>query len=642
MDNSKKMNIAIIDTGYVKLDVHNPLGTAVGGSETWMIQISKAFSELASVDVFMNYQYDEQFSYSDKLCFLPLKNVFKILYKKKYDFVILNRAFEYNGTNYIKFIKDNKIAKHIYLQVHDLSLFIHGKYIERSVDISQYGLTDPILTIVTLNEWHKRNLILQYPVLSDVIISPNGINSELFNVKRPEKRDNRVLWSSAPDRGLDILIKDIYPLVKAKIPDFGIDIAGYIDYKDEIPKDRDVNILGRLDKETLYKEQSKHKVWFYPCTFAETFCITAIENIKNGCKIVSPLSDGLGAILQPYTDKLKMQYNFKSQNTYQKAIEEAANKLIEILEDKNNDKEIYDGLHKIIAERYNWDFSVKQYVDHYSKLTERRNKKILFLSMSCNDPYFKTLLAVTRDTWAKPLIQGKYENCTWFGYTACDKQHPVPMIDFDEHIVYVNTQDDFYHTYEKTQMAYNMLVESGIEFDYVVRTNTSVFVNLQKTIAKINALPNDVALGGQVGYYHCYRDGHREFQFNIIVGLFFGMSKMMFDGCMSATNQYDTIPTSDDVIISKRLYEVFGKVHCITPNGNCTTVFPRYKAYLPDDKVTLEDYIKNGVPATFVDDPNCVNNYCVIQVRPLYKDTKERAEKGHEFEHFYELNDALC
>ena len=50
------------------------------------------------------------------------------------------------------------------------------------------------------------------------------------------------------------------------------------------------------------------------------------------------------------------------------------------------------------------------------------------------------------------------------------------------------------------------------------------------------------------------------------------------------------------------------------------------------------DDIKNY---TIVSDPNIVNESVVIQLRPLYGDLKERSEKGHEFEHFYELYDAL-
>ena len=635
------MRIAIIDSGFVQIDAHNPLGKALGGSETWMIQISHVFAEYkdVQVDVFMNYQYDDPFPYSDKLCYFPLKHVFERLNKTTYDFVILNRVFDNKGVNYIKYIKENRIAKHVYLQVHDLSLHIRGKYISKDDILPEYYLYDPFVTFVTLNAWHKNNLRIQYPKLLDIMVAPNGIDKELFNFEKPKTKDNRILWSSAPDRGLDILIKDIYPLVKAKIPDFGIDIAGYIDYKEKLPENADIKILGRLDKQSLYKEQAKHKVWFYPCTFAETFCITAIENIKNGCKVVSPLTHGLGSILEPYTDKIRMQYNFHPEQ-YEYAVKEAADEIIAILLENKHYDTIYEAINTIIDERYNWLYSVDSYLDHFAKINTK-SKKILFLTMNCNVPYFKALLAVVKDTWAKPILQKKYENCEWFAYTSCDKAHPVPMIDYSEHVVYVDCPDDINHTYEKTQKAYNMLVNAGVAFDYIVRTNTSVFVNVKKTIEKVNITPNEYIIGSQVGYYHCLKDGSRKFMWNIICGLFFGMSKEKFDIAMSATNNYDTIPAPDDVIISGRLYELLKNVICIAPNDNCKEVFLKYKGYQKNDNETYDVYKKCGVDTSFVDDPNCINDSVFVQVRPVYKELVMRVEKGHELEHFYELNEAL-
>jgi hypothetical protein len=243
-----------------------------------------------------------------------------------------------------------------------------------------------------------------------------------------------------------------------------------------------------------------------------------------------------------------------------------------------------------------------------------------------------------KDTWAKSIITKEYENVEWFAYTSCDKKHPVPEIDYKEHVIYVDAKDDLYSTYDKTQKAYNM-IKNHIDFDYVVRTNTSVFLNIDNLLQKIKNCNNNDVLGGCVGYYYKYPDGRTEFQFNMIVGLFMGMSKYHFDIAMSANNNYEEIPSPDDVIISRRLLDVLKNDFNIVSPNNCSTIYPRYKPFKEDDNEILNrEDIKNY---TIVTDPDIVNESVVIQLRPLYGDLKERSEKGHEFEHFYELYDAL-
>lgn len=635
------MKIAIVDIGWKEIIGPNPMSGALGGSETWLMQISKEFVNNGNVvDLYCNTKNNFVFCGVNFICekeFIDTKEI--------YDFVILNRFFVKHDINYIDLVKYKKIAKHVFIQIHDLSFILGGGLLPINTDISKYNLCSDFVTIVTLNEWHKSNLFAQYPTLrnSDVICIPNGVDLSLFKEHNFE-RDNRVLWSSCVERGLDILMNDVYPLVKKEIQDFGVDVAGYNDLSSIETEGKDIKVLGRLTKEQLYEEMSKHKVWFYPGTFAETFCITMLEQFLSGAQIVSPFTYGMRPTIG-YADSIKMENVFK-EPVYKQAVQEAADKIIEILKGKQA-PEIYADIEKKIHEEYNWTYSVNSYITHYNSMnyienkTEKSNKKILILSMSCNTPYFQALLGTIKNTWAKPVINGEYENVQWFAYTSCDKKHPIPCIDWDEHMIYVDCSDDINHTYIKTQKAYEIIKEAGIEFEYVIRTNTSVFINIKNMIEKVNQIDCTDILGGKVGYYHVFPDGRRIFQFNLIVGLFIGMSKERFDVAMTANNDYDSIPTADDVIISKRLFEVYGDINPISPN-DCPSTFPRYKAFDPEELKDPNFY--NAVKqsgGTFIFNPEDINRHVVIQVRPLYGELKERSEKGHEFEHFYELNDVL-
>lgn len=623
------MKIGILDICWKEIE-QDPGKQVLGGSETWLVQISKEFANHGH-DVYVYCLTKNEFKWCN-VSFYPIDN----FGKEKFDFIILNRLLSIGDINYIKTIYENKLANHVYIQMHDLSITENYKLLTRDEFNKKYSKYLNFITLVALNDWHKNNTLLQYD-FKNSMCAPNGIVLDNFSELNTSEKDNHILWSSCEERGLDILVNDIYPLVKKEIPDFGIDIAGYNEYSNNAYKDKDIKYIGRLQKRELYNEMSKHKCWFYPGTFAETFCLTMLENVLCGNQIVSPLTYGMHPTIG-YAEELKMKNNFIDNKN--EAIKEAAEKIIEVLKGKTNNSSVYNKVIEKIHKEYNWKNPVDIYINDYisNSYGLKKDKKILILSMSCNHPYFKSLVGVVKDTWAKSIINKEYENVEWFAYTSCDKKHPVPEIDYKDHIIYVDSSDDLFSTYDKTQKAYNMIKEH-IDFDYVVRTNTSVFLNIDNLLLKIKNCNNNDILGGCVGYYYKYPDGRTEFQFNMIVGLFMGMTKYNFDIAMSANNNYGGIPSPDDVIISRRLFDVLkNDFNIISPN-NCITVYPRYKPFKEDDKEILNrEDIKTH---TIVTDPNIVNESVVIQLRPLYGDLKERSEKGHEFEHFYELYDAL-
>lgn len=262
--------------------------------------------------------------------------------------------------------------------------------------------------------------------------------------------------------------------------------------------------------------------------------------------------------------------------------------------------------------------------------------------MSCNQPYFKGLLGAVKETWAKPLIKNKYDNIIWFSYTSCDNKHPVPYVDFEEHMIYVDCEDDLHHTYEKTQKAYQM-IKDLFDFDYVIRTNTTTFVNIDNLLRRVEQeLPEDAVIGNWYGYM-CPQNTN--IRFNMLVGFFYGMKREFFEYGLSADNEYlkdesgNTIFENDDVIFSKRLMEkIGGNYH--NPNGiNSNKKLTMYKVCKHED---LDKFPEINIPNNFIFsfNPECVNDNVVIRIRSFYKGY-DRIERGHEIEHMYELDSAM-
>ena len=110
--------------------------------------------------------------------------------------------------------------------------------------------------------------------------------------------------------------------------------------------------------------------------------------------------------------------------------------------------------------------------------------KYLFLSMSCNDPFFEMSRKVVHDTWAKPILEGKFPGVGFYSYTAVSEAHPNPGI--DGNCIYTYTYDNVQSTYIKTISAMQILANQGITWDIVIRTNTSTFFNVEEMLKLID------------------------------------------------------------------------------------------------------------------------------------------------------------
>ena len=128
----------------------------------------------------------------------------------------------------------------------------------------------------------------------------------------------------------------------------------------------------------------------------------------------------------------------------------------------------------------------KQYihpkVDFNTRLRKVKNyKKLLVLSMSANIPLFNKLEEVSNETW-RNIDKEKYPNIDvqFWTYTDAPKGKQT-YVDADNHIIYIErdyTQNGFWHTFSKTIFAIREIKKLGIDYDYLIRTNNSTWINI--------------------------------------------------------------------------------------------------------------------------------------------------------------------
>ena len=140
-------------------------------------------------------------------------------------------------------------------------------------------------------------------------------------------------------------------------------------------------------------------------------------------------------------------------------------------------------------------------------------KKILFLVMSCNKPDFIKEEDIVRETWAKEIVNNEFENIDLYFYRATKEKE----IHVDKDVIFIPSRDDWNGTYDKTLKCFKYILANK-DFDYVVRTNTSNYINVKCLVDMINNIPeNDTNIYGTRLIINNTSRGYTYFRGNCLV-----------------------------------------------------------------------------------------------------------------------------
>jgi predicted O-methyltransferase YrrM/tetratricopeptide (TPR) repeat protein len=303
-DNVKPILCFVADGGFNKWSGSTILNKGVGGSETYIIEMARHIQKQGyfQVVVFCNCEEAEDF---EGVQYLHLSLYFDFIREKYVHTSIISRFSEYYPATTLGNV-DN-----IYMVAHDLTLS---------------GLVIPIHSklrkIFCLTEWHVSYFLEQFPILKDYLMpfyyginplfassksEPKQIEDLSENLKmeiceielnseKIVKQKNSFIYSSFPNRGLLQLLQ-MWSRIWNKFPDASLHIYADIDGEwannvepqmmQEIKSllstllkenpNYNIQCYGWVPKSVLADAWKKADYWFYPCTFMETFCLTALE-----------------------------------------------------------------------------------------------------------------------------------------------------------------------------------------------------------------------------------------------------------------------------------------------------------------------------------------------------------------------------
>lgn len=197
-------------------------------------------------------------------------------------------------------------SKKNFVQIHDIFLLSPKEQI----------FLNKIDKFACLSQWHIDFVSKYHNIPKEKIcLMNNGVDLTRFETK-VDRNPYRLHWSSSWDRGLDNILY-LWPFLKEQIPQLELHIFyGTYNWEESCKKRNDTRGLeiiqnlknltcqkdifadyGRVNQKELAEEMKKASLWLYPTSFAETFCITAIECQAAGVPIIANNYAGLKTTL---------------------------------------------------------------------------------------------------------------------------------------------------------------------------------------------------------------------------------------------------------------------------------------------------------------------------------------------------------
>jgi tetratricopeptide (TPR) repeat protein len=319
------------------------LTKGMGGSETYIIEIARWVQATGQYNVFVfcNCNGSEVF---EGVTYLPLNQYTSFIFNNYVHTSIISRFSEYIPLTYEGFV-DN-----VYLVLHDLG-----------PSGSVIPMQNKLKKVLCLTQWHVDYFLQQFPAFRGRTEAfYYGIDQSRF--KPSLKVRHSFIYSSFPNRGLLPLLQ-MWPAIKRALPDAVLNVYADIEGKwvNEVAKEQmdeirrllrsggglqGVTMHGWVPKAQLADAWSKADVWFYPCIFQETFCLTALEAAASKTLAVGP---PLAALRETIGDRgLVLPGNPMEKAWQDRAVQE----LVSLLQNPGRKSEL-------VERNYQWASSIR-------------------------------------------------------------------------------------------------------------------------------------------------------------------------------------------------------------------------------------------------------------------------------------------
>jgi 2-polyprenyl-3-methyl-5-hydroxy-6-metoxy-1,4-benzoquinol methylase/glycosyltransferase involved in cell wall biosynthesis len=297
-ENWEKPVAIYVGPGLEEWDPATPETRGIGGSETWAAKVARELRAKGHPVVV----YAACDGVWDGVIYRSAK-----WFNPKAPFAGA-RAWLCIVSRYLEALDERPAADHVLFVAHDTD---YGDRLskERLENMDAYCVLSEWQWQHTLDTYAARPKAFRERLLAKLRVVQNGIEPDYFQGQE-ERRSHSFIWSSSPDRGLDVLL-DWWPRIREMWPDATLDVYYGFQNMQALARERPhlppfiadvrqrlrqegVTMRGRIGQKELAREMMRHQFWLYPATDAfgqpwhETFCITALEAAAGGCIGVFP------------------------------------------------------------------------------------------------------------------------------------------------------------------------------------------------------------------------------------------------------------------------------------------------------------------------------------------------------------------
>lgn len=346
--------VFIVNGGFMAWSGSDIEKKGMGGSETFIVEISKYITQF-NVVIFCNTTKKEEYK---GVTYYPLHQYKEFISNNYIHTAIVSRYPEYLAALY-----QCSNIENVYLILHDL--IFEGEIVLRNPKLKK---------ILCLSDYHTHVFNEMFPILSDLTEKfEYGIDIDLFSyTENTKKVPNKFIYSSFANRGLLYLLQ-MWPKIIQKLPDATLFVHCDLEntwLNSVVPeemkmikslifdlKNSGVFYKGWTSKKELASTWHTASVWFYPTTFLETFCLTALEAAISKTLAVS---FPIGSLVETIGDRgVLINKNITTTDGQNESLDE----LFSILENQNRKNEL-------IQKNYEWALqkSWKQRADALEKL----------------------------------------------------------------------------------------------------------------------------------------------------------------------------------------------------------------------------------------------------------------------------------
>jgi len=230
--------------------------------------------------------------------------------------------------------------------------------------------------IFTVSSWQAGEFMRCYNMPRErLFVTRNGVDKASFCGEAPERTEGRLVYASAPYRGLETLL-EAFPEIRKLVPGAELricgELAGHVGkdtefYAQLYEKARELgaNVTGGLKKAAFISELMSSSVMAYPNSFAETSCIAALESQAAGTPLVTT---ALGALPETVKGGILIEGNGRGDDYRKRFVREVAS----LLNDRQRWQELSRAGREHVLSRHTWDMIAGEWEQKFRQALEHR------------------------------------------------------------------------------------------------------------------------------------------------------------------------------------------------------------------------------------------------------------------------------